>query len=404
MPQPVQSLWGYLLEWGEQVEKSLKGMPEIVAAMKSERPTKERLAQLADEMVKVCQVYDGRKRTPRSAELVNSVLKIADLAHRRAKQILPTSVFAVPQSVWSPTPEFRLPFLAIQQTFSGLLMPDVSQYPVSDHIRGHSHLSAVFARLLIAELGQQKVCTTPLELFFDGDRWGFESWVDPFIINFRSGLSLIPTRQKRGYVTVASLLEEDQNFSLERMAALEKHIQTSCIAAHADWGFFFFSWHADGIDHQNALVVDFDSKTAEIFEPNGMDVFNAPSFQPYLNRLRNVVDKLVLPAFGAGFKLVETSECPNIGAQSSQSKFARRSGRTEGGFCVAWTLLNLHIRLLNPARSRTELESQLLRPVSSHASDMANREWLDTYIRKYVSYVNTVAELNYKRLHRLKIG
>lgn len=83
-------------------------------------------------------------------------------------------------------------------------------------------------------------------------------------------------------------------------------------------------------DHQNMIIVDKVNGIVERFEPNG----TFPEF--------NFVDTLLLNQLSKplGYSYLPTIDiCPN-GPQKSFGK--------EGGFCVTWSALYMHLRLRNP--------------------------------------------------------
>lgn len=97
--------------------------------------------------------------------------------------------------------------------------------------------------------------------------------------------------------------------------------------------------------HANMMMIDRKEKIVERFEPNTVSPLS-PDLYEMSGKIDAFVVERVLPILGDGY-----SYCP-------PSAFCPR-GPQKDQFCAAWSLLYLHLRLINPHLSRREIVDRL---------------------------------------------
>ena len=118
--------------------------------------------------------------------------------------------------------------------------------------------------------------------------------------------------------------------------------------------------------HANALLINTETKTIDVFEPNGSDYYD---FQQASLILAKFVAKY-LKDRGFGNYLAQNAyaSCPRVGPQALegigyQMKMEGRGKKpTKGGhgFCAVWSLMYIHYHLLNPEATNEEINRAML--------------------------------------------
>jgi hypothetical protein len=126
---------------------------------------------------------------------------------------------------------------------------------------------------------------------------------------------------------------------------------------------------SENVNHANILILqkcDGEIK-AERFEPHG----NSPSkyhMDEFDNILREMFPTLEVKFEQPSLQHYECFECPQYNYTYEDE-----------GYCLAWTWVYLELRILNPAKTRTELISEFRLKFGS----------MGVYIRQYVDYVRS---------------
>ena len=113
--------------------------------------------------------------------------------------------------------------------------------------------------------------------------------------------------------------------------------------------------------HSNMLLIDNKYKTLEIFEPHGN--FSG-SYQGYFINGNSLIDNALKDMMNVMFPtytFIPTLDyCPNKGPQHSEN-YAKLKGFTKQGFCSAFSMLYMHIRIQNTHLSRSEVIQQIMK-------------------------------------------
>jgi 2-cysteine adaptor domain len=136
--------------------------------------------------------------------------------------------------------------------------------------------------------------------------------------------------------------------------------------------------------HQNLLLIDFRDHTVSRFDPKG--AITAAHYRPDLldNRLTSLFRRI-----DPRLKYLGTAEsCASIGIQRLQiDEDVHVPGEPEG-WCAAWSLYWLHIRLLNPELTRFELQQKSLATLNK----AVEREEIGSLTEFIAAYANTLLQ------------
>lgn len=128
--------------------------------------------------------------------------------------------------------------------------------------------------------------------------------------------------------------------------------------------------------HSNLIIVDNLEKKIYYFEPHGSK-FTSNIITNIIDVKSNII-KIIKKIFIEINDYVDENVYDNIrcGVQTRQIKSSQYS--SEGGFCLSWTLLVIHLSLLN-----------MTIPIKKIVKWLNNRSGyqLDIYIKKYTNYV-----------------
>lgn len=140
-----------------------------------------------------------------------------------------------------------------------------------------------------------------------------------------------------------------------------------------------------GFRHANAIIFDSKAKRLTRFEPNGSSENTIDTEMKYWLLSQEQLRTWTYSG--------PTNFCPKPGPQSRENwmyveeayELAGLDRRETGGFCAAWSLLWIHMRLENPDLEDQELVDKLLRK--------SDRD-LSQYIRLYAEFVMQQIESN----------
>jgi len=126
--------------------------------------------------------------------------------------------------------------------------------------------------------------------------------------------------------------------------------------------------------HLNIVIIDTFNKIVEYFEPHGE--YSGIYYPFNLTQLIQHIIKILFKLSHYTFKDVH-SLCP-INARASGIQGIQESYRntSEGGFCAAWSMLYVHLRLFNPTITSDDIIVFLTTLPPSQ---------LDSYIKRYVA-------------------
>lgn len=130
--------------------------------------------------------------------------------------------------------------------------------------------------------------------------------------------------------------------------------------------------------HSNIIIIDNEKRTIEFFEPHGNMFSGIGHKLPYniQHHIRNLLASL-FPLRYHLYEFINTQSC-KIGIQTKSLK------NPSGGYCLAWSILIIHLRMLNISVSTKEITEHLLKK---------NPQELDTYIKRYISYLGKETSL-----------
>lgn len=138
--------------------------------------------------------------------------------------------------------------------------------------------------------------------------------------------------------------------------------------------------------HSNLVIVDTELGTIEFFEPHGTKfsgtIYELPyNIEKHVKMLINLLFPIKVTLYK--FRNVQNS-CPK-GLQSKQS-----SVNDKAGHCLAWSLLFIHLRILNLVYDTTYIINYL------HKNSDAD---LDLYIKRYIGYLENSSLLLEKKFY-----
>jgi hypothetical protein len=124
-----------------------------------------------------------------------------------------------------------------------------------------------------------------------------------------------------------------------------------------------------GLGHANVLLVDTVAQTVEYFEPHGK--FNArPTYTDPSEQLKQLVQEVLASDYPHYRYIAPLDYCPYIGPQKIQAP--NRNCR-EGGYCLVFSALYTHLRLLEPDLPREETVALL--------TDLGDQKLLEVILR-----------------------
>lgn len=139
------------------------------------------------------------------------------------------------------------------------------------------------------------------------------------------------------------------------------------------------------LSHVNVVLIDYIKQTIELFEPHGdhfisnTNIYDVPRHIKKVLEITNIVPSLL-------FTFVNVQENIMFGVQALQNTCNPASG-----VCVAWVLIFIVIKLLNPATDTDYIVKYLL----SHTP----RE-LDQYVSKFIGYLELYYNKSNNKIYR----
>lgn len=141
---------------------------------------------------------------------------------------------------------------------------------------------------------------------------------------------------------------------------------------------------AQQYSHYNVVIINKHNHKIEYFEPGGeqSDFIRTHHF---MVNIKHHIEEALYSIFGSAlqkYKFIDIQQgCP-IGLQKKQIE---QDSIKTGGLCVAWCLLCIHLRILNPKEELTTITTSLL-----------ENKNLDKIIRKYIQKMHNTLHLSYE--------
>jgi hypothetical protein len=156
-----------------------------------------------------------------------------------------------------------------------------------------------------------------------------------------------------GMLTVADTVLEQIKRCPHKLAVIDMHL-SSIDAQNKQHG------------HANVLMLDFDKMVAYRFEPHG----DRPSAMFQSDQLDMALDKLLKTKLDKRWSYTGTAEtCPAEGPQTVQAKEMVDKTLYPHGFCAAWSLYTIHMRLLHYNQRTKSLVDQSIKTLTNAVRD-----------------------------------
>lgn len=138
--------------------------------------------------------------------------------------------------------------------------------------------------------------------------------------------------------------------------------------------------------HSNLIIVDTQFNTIEFFEPHGNKFAGSEYELPYSieKHIQYLIQKL-FPIKSLFYKFKNVQNSCLRGLQTLQNLVNPTSG-----YCLAWSLLFIHLRILNLVYETNYIIDYLRKNTP---------EQLDLYIRRYIGYLENTSHLLEKKLY-----
>lgn len=158
-----------------------------------------------------------------------------------------------------------------------------------------------------------------------------------------------------------------------------------------------------GPNHANAIIFDNDENTVTRFEPHGDAVgfYNADILDDLFSRYAATLDT----SAGEWEYISLSREC-GVGPQYLQTQtqesymskmraiFGDMADSEAEGFCSVWTLMFIHLRMLNP----DSYDEEIVEYMQSH-----NGMVLNDMVRRYASYIVNIVDENWPLAHKMSM-
>jgi hypothetical protein len=132
---------------------------------------------------------------------------------------------------------------------------------------------------------------------------------------------------------------------------------------------------ANGDSHANAIIIDVQKQTAERFEPHGAQ--ESMVFPHFLYSQLDVQLDAYFKSLGVTYHSA-TQVCPFVGPQ-----YVEDFDKDVQGYCAAWSLWYVDMRMSYPDEDRT----QLIEAMTRKAAQLAKSRQLATYLQRFLSQV-----------------
>jgi hypothetical protein len=130
--------------------------------------------------------------------------------------------------------------------------------------------------------------------------------------------------------------------------------------------------------HANVLIYDKETKTMERFEPNGCSVNFDIWYE--IKEFDKIFRKIAKNVFNSTYVTPDTC-CPYIGPQAIQESEKLIRIADPEGFCAAWTLWIIELRLKNPKESLKSLQLLAIKKMKKDSKPLTD------FIRNFSQYV-----------------
>ena len=158
-------------------------------------------------------------------------------------------------------------------------------------------------------------------------------------------------------------------------------------------------------NHANALIFDFEAKTLTRFEPHGATTqsYSASSLDLNIsNWLINTLEgwKYFPPKYFCPIRGPQSRENWKLVTEALETRkvWGKDVKKEAGGFCAAWSLIFIHMRLKNPSFTDAE--------IVEHFDKMSDKE-LSYIIRQYAEFIVSTVDKNWitkEAKEKFKVG
>lgn len=151
--------------------------------------------------------------------------------------------------------------------------------------------------------------------------------------------------------------------------------------------------------HANVLIYDKKTNTIERFEPNGCTVNFDIWFE--VKEFDKIFSKIAKNQFDSEYVSPDIC-CPFIGPQAIQESEKLMNITDPGGFCAAWTLWIIEMRMKNPNKSLKDLQLLAIKKMRRDPKPMTDfiRSFSQFVVKKRKEVLNTLSKKTQRKIER----
>ena len=151
--------------------------------------------------------------------------------------------------------------------------------------------------------------------------------------------------------------------------------------------------------HANVLIYDKKTNTIERFEPNGCTVNFDIWFE--VKEFDKVFKQIAKNVFEAKYISPDIC-CPFIGPQAIQESEKLMKIADPGGFCAAWTLWIIELRMKNPDKALKDLQLLAIKKMRRDPKPMTDfiRSFSQFVVKKRKEVLNTLPKKTQRNIER----
>jgi hypothetical protein len=248
--------------------------------------------------------------------------------------------------------------------------------PVLDHIiktNDHVCVPAIYDREGVI----------PLDIIVGYDRENIQYAIDAYGENLNYHHYYFKQKDTRGNTYYTYIRVQNGLFELFKSSCKNKSLMVIGLGINFDT-----YQTVKHFGHKNGLIIDLDKKLVERIEPNGpiLDL-DHPLYNDLMRESLNYFVQKILPDISPKLQSFQYKDigysCPIFGPQAKQKHLDK------GGFCVAWSALIMHLKIINPDYQLFEINDLLLKKSPEELLDM---------IQRYVSYMDDIIDKFYPEI------
>jgi len=151
--------------------------------------------------------------------------------------------------------------------------------------------------------------------------------------------------------------------------------------------------------HANVLIYDKKTNTIERFEPNGCTVNFDIWFE--VKEFDKIFKEIAKNQFGAKYISPDIC-CPFIGPQAIQESEKLMKIADPGGFCAAWTLWIIELRMKNPNKPLKDLQLLAIKKMRKDSKPMTDfiRSFSQFVVKKRKEVLNALPKKTQRSIER----